>query len=64
MEKVKLVVKGAGSIYVSGDAVPKEILDFVGKHLEEREYIIEKIKRGPKKRVVVADEGSEAVPAE
>lgn len=64
MEKVKVSIKGAGSLEVIRGDSPKDIYTAIRELFISKEVTHREIKRGPKKRVVAADEGSEAVPAE
>jgi hypothetical protein len=57
VDKVKVSVKGGGSILVSGESTAKGILDFIASDLEEREMVVELVKRGrqPKPKPLSGD---------
>lgn len=64
MQKVKVSVKGAGSLEVEG-VDPKTFYKGIISYCQAGGATsFREIKRGPRKKAVVADEGSEAVPAE
>lgn len=61
MSKVR--IEGARSLEVKG-LDPDHISQIIREALETNKARVEVIKRGPRVKAVVADEGSEAVPAE